>query len=60
MRFSPEWMALVCDTIYSLDGTLLTYSRLPGIGGAQILRYMDSISGMHGPYVSVHSFITLL
>jgi hypothetical protein len=23
-----------------------------GIGGAQILRYMDGISGMHGPYVS--------
>lgn len=23
-----------------------------GIGGAQILRYMDSVSGMHGPYVS--------
>ena len=25
-----------------------------GIGGAQILRYMDSRTGMHGPYVSSH------
>jgi hypothetical protein len=24
---------------------------LLGIGGAQILRYMDSETGMHGPYV---------
>ncbi|KAF8997404.1 hypothetical protein BDQ17DRAFT_857894 [Cyathus striatus] len=25
-----------------------------GIGGAQILRYMDSVSGMHGPYTEEH------
>ena len=25
-----------------------------GIGGAQILRYMDGRTGMHGPYVSTH------
>jgi hypothetical protein len=47
-------MALVCNSTYSLGGALLTYCDHPGIGGAQILRYMDSISGMHGPYVSVH------
>jgi hypothetical protein len=47
-------MALVRDTDYSLRSALLTYCDHPGIGGAQILRYMDSISGMHGPYASVH------
>jgi len=52
-------MALVRDTIYNFGSALLTYSDYPGIGGAQILRYMDSISGMHGPYVSVRPTITL-
>jgi len=43
--------------MYYLEGAPLTCYYHPGIGGAQILRYMDSISGMHGPYVRV-LFIT--
>ncbi len=52
-------MVLVCDIIYFLESALLNCGH-PGIGGAQILRYMDSISGMHGPYVSGYSIITQL
>ena len=60
MRFFPGLMVLVCEILYFLKIALLTYCDHPGIGGAQILRYMDSISGMHGPYVSGHSITTPL
>jgi hypothetical protein len=28
-----------------------------GLGGAQILRYMDKQTGMHGPYVSYNTLM---
>jgi hypothetical protein len=40
----------IADAVYAgVDGI--------GIGGAQILRYMDYETGMHGPYVCFLNFI---